>query len=813
MMSAKLAESGRSTPSAPTSASEPVPQQAEDATSLAANTGSGATTAALENVAATSKSPYVQSQKDSPIKWQVWGKAAIDRAKSENKLIFLHIGFSASHYCYLTIQESFTNRHVIDLLNHHFVPIIVDSEERPDLDNIYINYVQSLNSAAGHPLNVFLTPELQPVFGGTYFPSPGSHHIEQETGEEIADFLIVLRKAQSAWAEQENQVRADGRQSVEDVRKMTSEGTLDRNDRPSNTNDPSSEIDIDQLEEAYSHIAKTFDRTHGGFLHLPANAPPNFFSGNVPLQQMREAYDLIRSTAKFLTPAKLAFLLRATQYSQTVTDVIDEKLTKECSDFALETMNRILDGAIHDQVGAGFHRCSTTWDWSLPTFEKLLSDNALALGIYLDAWFLQGAQAETRFAKVVTELADYLTSSPILVQGGGFASSEAADSSQKQSDDVLRHGAYYLWTRKEFDSAIGDEQERSVAAAYWDVKQHGNVEKGDDPNDEYLNHNVLRVVKNVAELSSQFNIPESDVLKHIESAKAKLHAYRAQERPRPSLDAKIVTSYNGMAIAALARTYAAYKVIGGNPRSSSYLTAATDAALFIKKELWDWDTNTLYRMYSDGTRSETKGFSKDYAFLIEGLLELYEATADESWLEWAEDVQSAQIEKFYDSPDADSNGNNAGCGAFYSTEKEDPYVLLRIKDVMDTSLPSDNAVSASNLFRLGSLRENVTFTRYAQETVNAFEAEILQYPYLFPGLMTNVVASKLGVKSYVSVGDNTAALTKYHLKPRGAISTLFHYKPESRLAMCRNNDLIAELKDQQPGLYSIEADGRLLLIA
>jgi uncharacterized protein YyaL (SSP411 family) len=626
MMSAKLQESAATaqSPTALKMEEDPVPH---------------APSPALKNVAAAGKSPYVQSQKDSPIKWQIWGSEAIDRARTENKLIFLHIGFNASHYCYLTIQESFSNRHVVELLNQHFVPILVDQEERPDLDSIYINYVQSLNSAAGHPLNVFLTPELEPVFGGTYFPSPGSHQIDRETGEEIADFLVVLRKAQSAWAEQEAQVRADGKQSVEDVRKMTSEGTLARTQDAADASISSGDLDIDQLEEAYSHIAKTFDRTHGGFLHLPANAPPNFFSGAIPLDQMREAYDLIKSTAKFLTPAKLSFLLRATQYPQTVIDVIGEELSSECSKFAIETLGRIADGAIHDQIGAGFHRCSTTWDWSLPTFEKMLADNALGLGVYLDAWLLQGALPDSKLGNVVLELADLLTSAPVLLAGGGFASSEAADSSNRQGDNVLRHGAYYLWTRKEFDTVIGDGQTSTVAAAYWNVKEHGNVEKDQDPNDEYLNQNVLRVVKTVAELSSQFKLSEADVSTMLATAKAKLNTYRTRERPRPALDTKIITAFNGMSIAVLARTYAALTAIGGSPRVGEYLTAAVETAEFVKSNLWEPETKTLYRMHFDGGRSETEGFSGDYAFLIEGLIELYEGTANEAWLEWADELQ------------------------------------------------------------------------------------------------------------------------------------------------------------------------------
>lgn len=617
--------------------------QLQGAAAAARNTA--AAPASRTPAPAVSRSPYVESQQDSPIRWQTFGQQAIDRARSENKLIFLHIGYSASHYCYLTIQESFSNPHVIELLNESFIPVIVDREERPDLDTIYMNYVQSLNStAAGHPLNVLLTPGLEPVFGGTYFPSPGSHQIVPETGEEIADFLVILQKAQTSWAEQESQIRADGRQSVEMLRKMIDEGTLGLGESaPGSATAPSgqrsSDVDIDQLEEAYSHIAKTFDKSHGGFLHMPAYVPPNFLAGQIPPEQMGEVYELIKMTPKFILPAKVSFLLRATQFPQTVVDIVGDKLSSDCTGFAIQTLRQIAASAIHDHVGAGLHRCSTTWDWALPSFEKMLSDNALALGIYLDAWLLNGASKDDEFASVVLELASYLTESPIRLETGGFASSEAADSCNRRGDNLLRHGAYYLWTRKEFDTVIGDEQQSRVAAAYWNVKEHGNVDNAQDPNDEYLNQNILRVVKSPAELSAQFKLPEASIIKLIESAKAKLRARREKDRPRPALDAKLVTAYNGMAIAALARTYSACKSVGQADKAAGYLSAAREAASFIKKELWDAETKTLYRLYYKGGRSETRAFAEDYAFLIEGLLELYEATGDNSWLEWAVELQ------------------------------------------------------------------------------------------------------------------------------------------------------------------------------
>ncbi|KAH8662360.1 spermatogenesis-associated protein [Xylariales sp. PMI_506] len=758
--------------------------------------------AAPQNVG---KSPYLQTQESSEIQWQLFDDEATSRAKKENKLIFLHVGYSASHHCHLTIQESFSNRNVIAILNAYFVPVLVDRDERPDLDRIYMSYIHSLNSSAGYPLNVFLTPELEPVFGGTYFPAPGANQVVPETGEDVADFLMILQKLQKSWAEEESRVRADGKQSVIELRKVMGEGTLAAADVFKAPADPSaaspqSDLDLEHIEEAYNHINGTFDHTYGGFVHMPPNA-----SSFMSLAEVGEIYDYATKSAKFITAPKLSFLLKATQFPQTVVDVVGEKLSTGITNSALETLRKIADGGIHDHLVGGFHPSSATRDWSLPNFEKILPDNALALSLYLDAWLLGGGSKDGEFADIVFELADYLTTAPILRESGGFVAGEAADSPNKKGDKILRHGAYYLWTRKEFDAALGNEQESSVAAAYWDVREHGNVKKDHDPNDDYLNENVLRVVKSIKELSSQFKIPAADVVKLIESARNKLRAHRLQDRPWPSADTKVITAYNGMAIAALARTAACCSLI----RGCRYVDAAIRAARFIKTELWDAETKTLYRMYCENGRSDTKAFAEDYAFLIEGLLELYETTANEAWLEWADVLQKTQIEKFYDDPQDTTPGMNARCGGFYCTTRDTPHILLRVKDAMDTTRPSDNTVSASNLFRLGALLDDSKYTHMAKETINAFEAEMLQYPYLFPGLLSLVVSWRLGAKRWVSVEANPDSLEKYHSSPRGSLWTVLHFKHGSKLSQERYPGFAKKLEKQLPGLYSVDETGAL----
>lgn len=685
--------------------------------------------------------------------------------------------------CHLTRQDSFCNPRIANILNEHFIPIIVDREERPDIDTIYMNYNLSLNSGGGWPLNMFLTPDLEPVFGGTYWSGPGVHlsKSESDTGDEPLEFLVILQKLQSVWPEEEVRVRDEAKKSVIELRHFSGEGTLNASSssrQPIQADDGNfeGEVDLDQIEEAYTRIAATFDPMCGGFGQEP----------------------------KFPTSAKLSTLLRATQFPKEVQDVVGVQDCEYVSTMALHTLRRMVAGGMHDHVGGGFHRLSVTRDWSLPSFEKLLIDNSLLLGVFLDAWLLVGGTEQSEFASTVIEIADYLTSSRMTSSTGGFVSSEAADSVNKKGDSIMQQGAFYLWTRKEFDSVIGNEQESEVAAAYWDVQEHGNVDRSQDPHDEFLNQNVLRIVRNHARLTKQLGFTDDDVPKIIASAREKLLAFRDRERVQPTLDTKVVAAYNGMAIAALSRTALALRHTGGESanKAERYLTAAKKAADFIKTQLWDASSQTLYRVWADG-RSGTKAFADDYAYIIEAAIELYEATAEESWLQWADELQKVQIKLFYDSPSGEESSASR-CGAFYSTTSKSPHAILRIKDAMDSAQPSVNAVSASNLFRLGALLGDKTYTYLAKETVNAFGVEMLEHPHLFPGLLCGVVSWRLGASQLISVGcgPDSKELTKFFKAPRASLATLQYLQDPSSWIRTRNQTL-GELPTEQ-GLFVLK---------
>ncbi|KAK3337791.1 Six-hairpin glycosidase-like protein, partial [Cercophora scortea] len=570
------------------------------------------------------------------------------------------------------------------------------------------------------------------------------------------------------WVDQEERCRREAFEMLSKLQDFAQEGTFGANitttttttttaSPPQPPNPHDADLDLDQLDEALDRITKMFDPVDFGF-----------------------------GTPKFPNPARLSFLLRLAHFPKEVRDVVGDKDVDNATAMAVGTLRRIRDGGLRDHVGAGagFMRFSVTSDWSMPHFEKMVGENALLLGVFLDAW-LGGAEGEMRldneFADVVLELADYLVSPVVRLPAGGFVTSEVADSFYRRGDRHVREGAYYLWTRREFDHVVGGEHDSAIAAAYWNVLEDGNIPRDQDPHDEFINQNVLFIGKDAQELSRQFGIPTTEVRRIVEEAREKLQAHRERERVRPERDEKVVVNTNGTVISALARTAAALGSLE-EARSAKYLDAARKVASFVKEHLWVG--GVLRRFWYGGKASETRAFADDYAFLIEGLLDLYEATLETEWLDWAGELQDTQTRIFYDSIVVSSDAyppspRQAHSGGFYSTELETlSHTILRLKSGMDKSAPSTNAVSASNLFRLGALLDNKAYAVQAKETINAFEAEILQYPWLFVSLLEGVVSEKLGVRKVrVERGDGEG-LKAYRRLPRGEARALILVKGE-----------------------------------
>jgi uncharacterized protein YyaL (SSP411 family) len=498
-------------------------------------------------------------------------------------------------------RESFENTDIAQILNSSFIPIKLDREERPDLDRIYMNYVQATTGGGGWPLNVFLTPDLEPLFGGTYWPGPSSSTTTQKDG---VDFMSVIKKMETIWKEQRDRCTTSAKEITKQLREFAQEGMVSREGIEKDAEGDDMEIEL--LEETYEHFNIKYDRQYGGFGIQP----------------------------KFPTPVNLRFLLALSQYPQEVSDVVGDDAVKNARTMAITTLKAMWRGGIKDQVGHGFARYSVTRDWSLPHFEKMLYDQVQLLPAYLDAYLLT---QDKELLDATVDIVTYLTSPPLAREGGGFYSSEDADSYYRSTDTEKREGAFYVWGLKELATVLGDH-EADVCARYWNVLENGNVKPEYDAHDELMNQNVLAVTKSTEAIAKELGLTEEAVVKTIAEGREKLKKHRETERVRPVLDDKVILSWNGLAISALARTGASLAKV--QPETSkTALEAAVKTAEFLKSSMADKELKILGRVWRDGL-GNSPAFADDYAFLIGGLIDLYEATWDEKWLEWADELQS-----------------------------------------------------------------------------------------------------------------------------------------------------------------------------
>lgn len=489
---------------------------------------------------------------------------------------------------------------IAQILNASFVPIKMDREERPDVDAIYMNYVQATTGSGGWPLNVFLTPDLEPVFGGTYWPGPDHPMTTSISG--AVGFVDILQKMRDVWTQQEGRCRESAKEITRQLRHFAEEGV---HSYQNNKNDRDG-LELDLLEDAYQQFRMKYDSVNGGFAIAP----------------------------KFPTPVNLSFLLRLGQWPDTVKHVIGEEECDRAAAMAINTLRKMARGGIRDQIGYGFSRYSVTRDWSLPHFEKMLYDQGQLLDVYLDAFL---ATRDPEMLGAVYDITTYLTSPPIAAPTGGFYCAEDADSYQSRSDMEKREGAYYVWSMKEFTNVLG-AHDADVCARFYGVTADGNVARENDLHDEFISQNVLNINSTPKALAKEMGISEDQITSILKEGRRKLREHRDRERPRPALDDKIIVAWNGLAISALARTSGV--LVDIDPaKAEKCREAAERAVAFIKEELFDSSSKSLWRVYREG-RGDAPGFCDDYAFFIQGLIDLYEATFDDQYLEFADTLQS-----------------------------------------------------------------------------------------------------------------------------------------------------------------------------
>jgi uncharacterized protein YyaL (SSP411 family) len=621
-------------------------------------------------------------------------------------------------------KESFMSPEVAAILNESFIPIKVDREERPDIDDVYMNYVQATTGAGGWPLNVFLTPNLEPVFGGTYWPGPNSTTLQ---GPGTTGFVEILEKLRDVWQTQQQRCLESAKDITAQLREFAEEGTHSQH----GTREDDEDLDIELLEEAYQHFASRYDSINGGFGRAP----------------------------KFPTPSNLSFLLRLGAYPKEVSDIVGQDECEKATAMAVTTLVNMARGGIRDHIGHGFSRYSVTTDWSLPHFEKMLHDQAQLLDVYVDAFRLTH---DPELLGAVYDLAAYLTTEPLQSPTGGFFSSEDADSFPSPNDTEKREGAFYVWSMKELTQVLGPRN-APVCARHWGVLPDGNVAAEYDPHDEFMNQNVLSIRATPSQLAKEFGLSEEEVVKIIKGGKQKLHDHREKTRCRPDLDDKIIVAWNGLAIGALAKCSVLFEEIESS-KAVQCREAAARAISFIKENLFEKTTGKLWRIWRDGSRGDTPGFADDYAYLIGGLVDMYEATFDDSYLQFAERLQSKDlihcrrgrpltlIEYLNEYFLAKTGSTPAG---YYNTPSSMtpgmPPPLLRLKTGTESATPSVNGMIARNLLRLSALLEEEEYRTLARQTCNSFAVEIMQHPFLFVGLLDVIVGLQIGTSTVTGV--------------------------------------------------------------
>lgn len=603
--------------------------------------------------------------------------------------VFLSIGYSTCHWCHVMAKETFSDPVVGDRLNQDFIAIKVDREERPDLDRIYMSYVQAVTGRGGWPLSVWLTPDLKPFFGGTYFPP-------EDRGEQPG-FNRVLESISSGWKQERDRVVAESDRILANL--SAAKQTESMGEALPDLTAPGG----DAFEQAYTYFFENHDAQSGGF-------------GGAP---------------KFPRPQVIEFLLRCAALQG-----LESESGREAVAMVQQSLLGMARGGIHDHVGGGFHRYAVDEDWRLPHFEKMLYDQAQIAGNLLEAYHFT---ADERFAGMAKYVFTYLARE-MRHPAGGFFSAEDADS-LPQADAAAKHeGAFYGWTWDELVAVVGDEID--WIGPLYGLSPLGNIPPRLDPTGGMKRINVLHQAKPLQEVALGIGKPIEALAASLDQILQTLRIERAK-RPRPHRDEKVVTSWNGLLISSLARASVS-DADSLQDSARDYLEMAQAAAGFVRDQLWDHENKVLFRAWRAGERSGP-GFAEDYASMVAGLLELYEATFDPKWLVWADTLQSVMDRQFWDEEG----------GGYFQTSQSDPLIVLRLKDDYDGAEPSTNSLAVANLFRLSALLHDEDRHTRAMKTLQAFRHVWAETPWALPAMLTGVEWALAGLKQVLITGDPT----------------------------------------------------------
>jgi hypothetical protein len=571
------------------------------------------------NRLALERSPYLLQHAHNPVAWWPWGEEAFAEARRTARPVFLSVGYSTCHWCHVMERESFEDEEIARVLNERYVPIKVDREERPDVDGIYMTAVQLLTGGGGWPMSVWLTPEKEPFFGGTYFPP------RDGARGAMRGFLSILGEVADLWGKDRERVARATGTLVQAVRTALAAHGAPAKGAPG----------AGAILAAMEAYRKGFDPVHGG----------------------------LRGAPKFPSSLPVRLLLRVHRRTR------DEDVLR----MATLSLEKMAAGGMHDQVGGGFHRYSTDAEWLVPHFEKMLYDNALLALAYAEAWQVTG---RSDFARVVRGTLHYLLREMTSPEGAFYSATDA--------DSEGEEGRFFVWTERQIREVLGDEADRF--SRFFGVGPEGNWE----------GVNVLHVPR-----------PDEDEWQALAPARARLYEARAKRVP-PLRDEKILASWNGLAISAMAF---GGRVLG-EPR---YVEAAARAADFVLSRMVK--DGRLQRSWLGG-QAGVPAFLEDHAFLAQGLLDLYEATFEVRWLEAALDL-ALKTEALFGDPEG---------GGWFQTATDHERLLAREKPTHDGAEPSGASVALLVALRLSAFTADDRWRAIAERALRHYGAALAEQP-------------------------------------------------------------------------------------
>jgi uncharacterized protein YyaL (SSP411 family) len=594
-------------------------------------------------------SPYLLQHAHNPVEWYPWGDEAFEKAKNEDKPLLISIGYSACHWCHVMEHESFEDEATARIQNEHFVNIKVDMEERPDVDKIYMSFVQITTGRGGWPMNVFVTPDKVPFFGGTYFPPT------QRYG--MPSWQQILLSIAEAWRERRDELMHSANDILGELRRM------------SVTELSTAGLDEELSDLAFQSFVRSFDEKNGGW-------------GGAP---------------KFPQAMSMEFLLRYWKRTG----------NENALEMVKHTAVKMARGGIYDQLGGGFHRYAVDAIWLVPHFEKMLYDNAQVIRIYLQLYQISKDEA---FKRIAIETLEYVRRE-MFDDAGGFYSSQDADSEGEE-------GKFFVWTRPEIEEVLGSDAASEFAAVY-DVTEAGNFEG-----------------KNILNLK---NPPADARGSAYESERRKLFEAR-EKRVKPFRDEKVLTAWNGLMLAAFAEAAAVLD-------SSDYLAIAKQNADFLLVELRRGDR--LLRTWKNG-KAKLNGYIEDYANLVDGLIELYQVSADERYLAEAKSLADAMITEFWDEEN----------GGFFFTSNDHEELIVRSKDFFDNATPSGNSVAADVLIKLSKFYGDEKYERFALAALRQVVTQIKRFPSGFGRALSTLEFHLANTKEIALIGDRGSDLER-----------------------------------------------------